>query len=269
MTTFFSFEKKSIDLNDSVVIIPTYNEKDNISLIIKKIFSLIFRIDILIVDDSSPDGTADIVKDLIHSFKNTPFENRIHLIVRKDKLGLGTAYIAGFKKALQLNYTYIFEMDADFSHNPNDLVRLYNACKNDGYDFSIGSRYKTGVNVVNWPLSRVFISYFASIYVRMITGLKIADTTAGFVCYHRRVLEKIDLDSINFIGYAFQIEMKYVAVKLGFKPIEVPIVFIDRQRGQSKMSISIFKEAFFGVLQMRFKKYYPGKVKSKSGGVSN
>ena len=235
-------------MSRALVIIPTYKEKENISLMLDAVFSLPELLDILIVDDNSPDGTADIVK----SRMNEPhYNNRLHIIERKGKLGLGTAYIEGFKYALKNDYTYIFEMDADFSHDPKDLTRLLDACKRDGYDVAVGSRYISGVNVVNWPLSRVIISYGASVYVRLVTGMRVKDSTAGFVCYHRKVLESIDLDKIKFIGYAFQIEMKYLAKKFGFSIKEVPIIFKDRTRGESKMSISIFREAFFGVISLK------------------
>lgn len=241
-------------MSDSVVIIPTYNEKENIEEIIRKVFSLEKDFHILIIEDNSPDGTADIVKKIMDEFPA-----RLHIEERKGKLGLGTAYIHGFKWALQKGYDYIFEMDADFSHNPEDLPRLYDACANQGADMSIGSRYITGVNVVNWPMGRVLMSYFASKYVQFITGLKIKDTTAGFKCYTRRVLENINLDNIRFTGYAFQIEMKFTASKMGFNIQEVPIIFTDRTRGESKMNMSIFKEAIFGVMSMKlksiFKKY--------------
>ena len=233
-----------------LVIIPTYNEKENIEKIIRKVFSLPGDFNLLIVDDGSPDGTGDIIKSL-----QPEFSQKLHILERKGKLGLGTAYIAGFKWGLQHNYDYIFEMDADFSHNPNDLVKLYDACYSNGADLAIGSRYVTGVNVVNWPLSRVLLSYFASVYVRMITGMKIMDATAGFICYHREVLEKIDLDKIKFIGYAFQIEMKYRAFAKNFNIQEVPVIFTDRTKGQSKMSGSIIKEAIFGVISLRLKKF--------------
>jgi len=233
-------------VTDSIVIIPTYNEKENIEKIIRKVFSLQKEFNILIVEDNSPDGTADIVKSLIKEFPG-----RLFIKERKGKLGLGTAYIHGFKWSLANNYDYIFEMDADFSHNPEDLVKLYKACAVDGADLSIGSRYINGVNVVNWPMGRVLMSYYASAYVRFVTGMKIRDTTAGFKCYTRKVLETIELDKIRFIGYAFQIEMKYTAWKLGFKIIEVPIIFTDRTEGQSKMSTGIFKEAIFGVLSLK------------------
>ncbi|WP_270090873.1 polyprenol monophosphomannose synthase [Sphingobacterium sp. SYP-B4668] len=238
---------------DSLVIIPTYNEKENIEKIIRKVFSLAVAFDILIVDDGSPDGTADIVKGL-----QDEFGERLSIEERKGKLGLGTAYIHGFKWALNKGYAYIFEMDADFSHNPEDLLKLRQACM-DGADMTIGSRYVKGVNVVNWPMSRVLMSYFASVYVRFITGIAIQDATAGFVCFRRRVLEKIPLDQIKFVGYAFQIEMKFTALQYGFKVEEVPIIFTDRTEGTSKMSTKIFREAFLGVIQLKvsswFKKY--------------
>jgi dolichol-phosphate mannosyltransferase len=235
-------------VSDSLVIIPTYNEKENIEKIIRVVFGLEREFNILIVEDNSPDGTANIVKGLMPEFKD-----RLFILERKGKLGLGTAYIAGFKWALERDYKYIIEMDADFSHNPKDLVRLRKACAEDGADLSVGSRYIKGVNVVNWPMGRVLMSYFASTYVRMVTRLKIMDTTAGFVCWTRKVLETINLDKIKFVGYAFQIEMKYTAVKLGFKVIEVPIVFTDRTEGTSKMNKSIFREAIFGVIQLRLR----------------
>ncbi|PVY36591.1 polyprenol monophosphomannose synthase [Pontibacter virosus] len=233
-------------MNDSLVIVPTYNEKENIEAIVRKVMSLPHPFDLLIVDDSSPDGTADIVRSLQQEFMD-----RLHLESRTGKLGLGTAYIHGFKYALRQGYEYIFEMDADFSHNPDDLVRLYQACAEDGYDMSIGSRYVQGVNVVNWPMSRVLMSWFASLYVRLITGMPIADTTAGFVCYRRKVLKTIQLNKIRFVGYAFQIEMKFLTYKYGFKIKEVPIIFTDRTKGQSKMSKGIFKEAVLGVIRMK------------------
>lgn len=231
---------------DSLVIIPTYNEKENVEKIIRKVFSLPHPFHILIIEDNSPDGTALIVKELLPQF-----EGRLFMEERKGKLGLGTAYIHGFRWALKRGYQYIFEMDADFSHNPDDLIRLYHACHNDGADLAIGSRYIKGVNVVNWPMSRVLTSYFASIYVRTITGMKVKDTTAGFKCYTRKVLEAIDLNSIQFIGYAFQIEMKFTAWKLGFRIVEVPIVFTDRSEGQSKMTKGIIREAIFGVIKLK------------------
>lgn len=242
-------------MSDSIVIIPTYNEKENIGKIIRAVFGLQQDFDILVIDDGSPDGTAAIVKNLI----TTEFSNRLHILERSGKLGLGTAYIMGFKWALEHEYEYIFEMDADFSHDPNDLPRLYAACHDEGYDVAIGSRYVTGVNVVNWPIGRVLMSYFASKYVRMVTGFKVHDTTAGFKCYKRRVLETIELDKIRFKGYAFQIEMKYTAYKIGFKLKEVSVVFVNRREGTSKMSGGIFGEAFFGVMRLRldgwFRKY--------------
>jgi dolichol-phosphate mannosyltransferase len=245
-------------VNNSLVIIPTYNEKENIEAIIAKVFSLEKAFDILIVDDNSPDGTGQLVKNL--QVKKNPKEQQLNLLVRAGKLGLGTAYIAGFKYAISHQYDYIFEMDADFSHNPKDLLALYEACHNQGQDVAIGSRYANGVvNVVNWPIGRVLMSYFASVYVRLITGMHIMDTTAGFVCYKRKVLETINLDRVRFIGYAFQIEMKFTSFKFGFNIMEVPIIFTDRTKGTSKMSSGIFKEAVIGVLQMKinswFKKY--------------
>lgn len=236
---------------NSLVIIPTYNEKENIEKIIRKVFSLPKEFDILIIEDNSPDGTAQIVKNL-----QTEFSNQLFMVERKGKLGLGTAYIAGFKWALAHNYEYIIEMDADFSHNPDDLISLQEACSVGEADLSIGSRYKSGVNVVNWPMGRVLMSYCASKYVRFITGMNINDTTAGFKCYTRRVLENIDLDSIRFKGYAFQIEMKFTAWKLGFTLEEVPIIFTDRKAGASKMSGGIFNEAFWGVIIMKLRSYF-------------
>lgn len=232
-------------MNDAIVIIPTYNEIENIEAIIRAVFSLDKAFDVLIVDDNSPDLTHLKVKELQKEFSN------LHLEVRQKKSGLGTAYIHGFKWCLSKGYNYIFEMDADFSHNPKDLIKLYNACHIDGADMSIGSRYIKGVNVVNWPLSRVLLSYLASIYVRVITGMKIQDTTAGFICYKREVLESIDLDKIKFIGYAFQIEMKFRAFKKKFKIKEIPVVFTDRIRGESKLSSGIISEAIFGVIKMK------------------
>lgn len=234
-------------VSDSLVIIPTYNEKENAERIIRKVFSLPKDFHILIVDDGSPDGTADIIKGL-----QTEFPDQLHILERQGKQGLGTAYIAGFQWGLERDYGYIFEMDADFSHNPEDLTRLYLACAEEGADFSIGSRYVKGGKVDNWPLDRILMSYFASVYVNLVLWIGIRDCTAGFKCYTRKVLETIDLNSIRFIGYAFQIEMKYKARRLGFKPKEVPITFIDRQFGESKMSLGIFKEAFWGVIKMRF-----------------
>ncbi|MDY4999038.1 MAG: polyprenol monophosphomannose synthase [Bacteroidaceae bacterium] len=233
--------------NDGVVIIPTYNEIENIRAIIRAVISLEKPLDVLIIDDGSPDGTADAVKELMQ----TELQGRLHLIERKGKLGLGTAYICGFKWAIEHGYDYIFEMDADFSHNPNDLPRLYAACHDEGFDVAVGSRYITGVNVVNWPIGRVLMSYYASAYVRTILGISLRDTTAGFVCYRREVLETIDLDKIRFKGYAFQIEMKYSAIRLGFKIKEVPVIFVNRELGTSKMSGGIFSEALFGVIRLR------------------
>lgn len=235
-------------MSDSLVIIPTYNEKENVERMIRKVFSLSVPFHLLIVDDGSPDGTADIVKKLMQEFSG-----RLFIEERKGKLGLGTAYIHGFKWALEKKYEYIFEMDCDFSHNPDDLIRLREACL-AGADVAIGSRYVKNGKVENWPMGRVLMSYFASVYVRIVLWVPIKDTTAGFKCYKRKVLERINFDDIKFVGYAFQIEMKYTAYKLGFKIVEVPITFIDRIEGASKMSKGIFKEAFWGVLQMRFKK---------------
>jgi dolichol-phosphate mannosyltransferase len=237
-------------VSDSLVIIPTYNEKENIEKIIRKVFSLSHTFDLLIIDDGSPDGTAGIVKNL-----QTEFPGQLHLEERSGKLGLGTAYIHGFNWALQRNFEYIFEMDADFSHNPDDLIRLKEACLN-GADLAIGSRYVKGVNVVNWPMGRVLMSYFASMYVRIITRINIQDATAGFKCYRRKVLETIPMDKIKFVGYAFQIEMKFTAVKYGFNVVEVPIIFTDRTEGTSKMSTRIFREAFLGVIQMKMNSWF-------------
>ncbi|MFT2009499.1 polyprenol monophosphomannose synthase [Pontibacter sp. 13R65] len=238
-------------MKDSLVIIPTYNEKENIEAMVRKVMSLSHPFELLIIDDDSPDGTADIVRAL-----QQEFPERLHLETRQGKLGLGTAYIHGFKYALRHGYEYIFEMDADFSHNPKDLVRLYAACAKGGYDVAIGSRYSQGVNVINWPMSRVLMSYFASAYVRLITGMPIADTTAGFKCYRRKVLETIQLNKIRFVGYAFQIEMKFLAYKYGFKIKEVSIIFTDRTKGESKMSKGIFKEAVLGVLKMKIRSFF-------------
>ena len=236
--------------SDSIVIIPTYNEKENIENIIRYVFSLEKIFHILIVEDNSPDHTADIVKRLMREFPD-----RLFIEERKGKLGLGTAYIHGFKWALKEGYDYIFEMDADFSHPPKDLIRLYEACRH-GADMAVGSRYVDGkISVVNWPIGRGMMSYYASAYVRFVTGMKIGDATAGFACYRREVLEKIKLDKIKFVGYAFQIEMKYTVYKLGFKIDEVPIIFADRVLGQSKMSMKIFKEAFFGVFSLKFRNW--------------
>jgi dolichol-phosphate mannosyltransferase len=234
-------------MDDSVVIIPTYNEKENVEKIIRTVMGLEKHFHILIIDDGSPDGTGDIVRRLMAE----EFADSLFMIERKGKQGLGTAYIMGFKWALAHQYEYIFEMDADFSHNPADLPRLYAATHDEGYDVAVGSRYVSGVNVVNWPIGRVLMSYFASDYVRFITGINIHDTTAGFVCYKRRVLETIQLDQIHFKGYAFQIEMKYTAYRIGFKIKEVPVVFVNRREGTSKMSGGIFSEAFFGVIRLR------------------
>ena len=234
-----------------LVIIPTYNELENIQKIIAKVFSLDGDFHVLVVDDGSPDGTAEIVKSL-----QERYNNRLHLEERTGKLGLGTAYIHGFKWGLKNDYDYLFEMDADFSHNPDDLLKLYEACEKDGADVSIGSRYKTGVNVVNWPMGRVLMSYYASVYVRMITGMPFNDSTAGFKCYHRRVLESIELDKIRFKGYAFQIEMKFHSWKHGFNIKEVPIIFTDRTQGTSKMSKNIFKEAILGVIQIKVRSFF-------------
>ena len=242
-------------MSTQIVIIPTYNEKENISAMLEKVLSLPVKFDILIVDDGSPDGTGAIVKSF--QAKNP---EQIHLIERAGKQGLGTAYITGFKKCIELGYDYIFEMDCDFSHNPDDLLRLLEACQNQGADVAVGSRYVNNlVNVVNWPMGRVLLSYFASMYVRWVTRMKIMDTTAGFVCYKRIVLETMNLDEIKFKGYAFQIEMKFTAIKCGFKVEEVAIIFTDRTKGTSKMSSGIIKEAFWGVIQLKvsswFKKY--------------
>ncbi len=234
-------------MQDTLVIIPTFNEKENIENIIRATLSQEKAFDILVVDDSSPDGTANIVKELLKEFPK-----RVFLEIRKEKNGLGAAYIHGFKWALQRKYEYIIEMDADFSHNPIDLIRLYNACATDGADLSIGSRYSQGVNVVNWPMKRVLLSYFASIYVKFVTGLPVHDSTAGFVCYKRKVLETIKLDKIKFVGYAFQIEMKFKAWKHKFKIKEVSVIFRDRTLGESKMSKTIITEAVFGIIKMRF-----------------
>lgn len=233
--------------SDSIIIIPTYNEKENIEKIIRAIFSLEKTFHILVIDDGSPDHTADIVKGLMAD----EFRGRLFIEERQGKLGLGTAYIKGFKWALERDYQYIFEMDADFSHDPKDVPRLYAACADEGYDVAIGSRYVSGVNVVNWPIGRVLMSYFASKYVRLVTGFKVHDTTAGFKCYKRRVLETIELDKIRFKGYAFQIEMKFTAYKIGFHIKEVPVIFVNRQEGVSKMNGGIFGEAFFGVMRLR------------------
>ena len=248
-------------MSDSIVLIPTYNEKENIEKIIRKVFSLSHSFHVLIIDDGSPDGTARIIRSI-----QDEFAGRLFLEERKGKQGLGTAYIHGFKWALARSYEYIFEMDADFSHNPDDLLRLRQACV-DGADLAIGSRYVKGVNVVNWPMSRVLMSYFASKYVQIVTGIPIHDATAGFKCYKRIVLETISFNKIRFIGYAFQIEMKFTALQHGFKVVEIPIIFTDRTEGTSKMSTKIFREAFLGVIQMKvgswFRKY-PAKKNSNS-----
>ena len=241
---------------ENLVIIPTYNEKENIEKIIRYVFNLPMLFHILVVEDNSPDGTDDIVKNLMKEFPD-----RLFIEERKGKLGLGTAYIHGFKWALARDYQYVFEMDADFSHNPDDLIRLHDACAN-GADLAVGSRYKCGVNVVNWPMSRVLMSYYASAYVRFVTRINVRDTTAGFVCYTRKVLETIDFDRVKFIGYAFQIEMKYTAWKLGFNIEEVSIIFTDRKEGTSKMSKGIFKEAIFGVINLRWRGM-TGKIKPR------
>lgn len=239
-----------MDEISNIVIIPTYKERENIEAIIKTIFLLPVHFDVLIIDDNSPDGTASIVKDLQNTFPN------LHLIERPGKLGLGTAYISGFKWALEKGYKLIYEMDADFSHDPQDLIKLYRACTENGADLAIGSRYISGVNVVNWPLSRVLMSYIASIYVRFITGMKVMDTTAGFKCYKKEVLEKIRLDKIKSVGYGFQIEMKFKTWKLGFRIVEVPIIFTDRKLGASKMTGGIFNEALWGVLRMTIRSWF-------------
>lgn len=247
-------------MSNALVIIPTYKERDNIVAMVDAVFLQPKDFHLLIIDDNSPDGTAELVKKM-QRYYNTPEETRLHLIQREGKQGLGTAYLLGFRYAIEKGYEYVLEMDADFSHDPKDLTSLYLACSENNYDVAIGSRYATGVNVVNWPIGRVLLSYFASTYVRLITSMPIRDTTAGFVCYRRKVLETIPLDHVKFVGYAFQIEMKFLAWKYGFKLTEVPIVFTERVRGESKMSPGIFKEAFFGVLQMTiaswFKKYIP------------
>ena len=247
---------KSIKMSDTVIIIPTYNEKENIERMIRTLLALEHQFDVLVVDDGSPDGTAELVKGMMELYPE-----RVFLIEREGKLGLGTAYITGFKWALERDYEYVFEMDADFSHNPDDLIKLHDACAN-GADLSIGSRYITGVNVVNWPMGRVLMSYYASAYVRFVTRMKVRDTTAGFVCYTRKVLETINLDKVKFVGYAFQIEMKYSAWKLGFSIKEVPIIFTDRAEGTSKMSGGIFKEAIFGVINLRWRGLI-GKIKPR------
>lgn len=247
---------------DSLIIIPTFNEKENVERIIRKIFSLQKSFHVLIIDDNSPDGTANIVQNLIPEFSQ-----RLFLEVRKGKQGLGTAYIYGFKWALKRSYEYIFEMDADFSHNPQDLLKLYDACAREGYDLAIGSRYINGVNVINWPMGRVLMSYYASAYVRLVTRMKVRDTTAGFKCYRRKVLEAINLDKIKFTGYAFQIEMKFIAWKLGFKIKEISIIFTDRTHGESKMSKGIFKEAVLGVIKLRMRSLFSAYKKFEGSNV--
>jgi dolichol-phosphate mannosyltransferase len=246
-------------MSNALVIIPTYNEKENIQAIIEEVFALPKDFHVLIVDDGSPDGTADIVKSLQEKFNQA--DTRLHLMQRSGKLGLGTAYIAGFRWSFDRPYDYVLEMDADFSHNPKDLVRLYLACEEGGNDLAVGSRYSNGVNVVNWPMSRVLMSYFASKYVRFITRMPIHDTTAGFVCYRKKVLQSIHLENVKFIGYAFQIEMKFLAWKYKFKLTEVPIIFTDRTKGQSKMSAGIFKEAVLGVLFMTMHSWFKNYAK--------
>ena len=241
-------------MDKKVVIIPTYNEKENIEKIIRKVFSLDGEYHILVIEDNSPDGTAGIVKGL-----QAEFPERLFMIERQGKLGLGTAYITGFKWSIEQGYDYIFEMDADFSHNPDDLPRLYETCSSKGADLAIGSRYCSGISVINWPIGRVIMSYYASVYVRTVLGMKVYDTTAGFKCYKRKVLETIDLDNVKMKGYGFQIEMKYSAYKLGFKVQEVPVIFVDRTEGTSKMSSGIFGEAFWGVIALKFRKIRPSK----------
>ena len=243
----------------SVVIIPTYNEKENIEAIIRAVMALEDNFDILVIEDGSPDGTADIVKRLMAG----DFKGRLHIIERTGKLGLGTAYITGFKWAIEQKYDFVFEMDADFSHDPKDVPRLLKEVRDNGYDVAIGSRYITGVNVVNWPMGRVLMSYYASKYVQFVTGIPVNDTTAGFKCYRRQVLETIDLDAIRFKGYAFQIEMKFTAYKLGFKIKEVPVIFVNRELGTSKMSGGIFSEALFGVIKLRLASMF-GKIMPKA-----
>lgn len=243
-------------MDKKLVIIPTYNEIENAEKIIRAVFALDGGYNILIIDDGSPDGTAAAVKELMKEFPE-----RLFIIERSGKLGLGTAYLTGFRWALEKGYDYVFEMDADFSHAPSDLPRLYAACAEEGADFAVGSRYKDGVSVVNWPITRILMSYFASVYVRTMLGVKIYDSTAGFVCYSRKVLETLDLDAVQMKGYGFQIEMKYSAVKLGFKLAEVPVIFVNRKEGTSKMSGSIFGEAFWGVMKLRFRKIRPAEQK--------
>lgn len=250
---------ENMEPGKSVVIIPTYNEKENIEAIIRAVMALEDKFDILVIEDGSPDGTADIVKRLMAG----DFKGRLHIIERTGKLGLGTAYITGFKWAIEQKYDFIFEMDADFSHDPKDVPRLLKEVRDNGYDVAIGSRYITGVNVVNWPMGRVLMSYYASKYVQLVTGIPVNDTTAGFKCYRRQVLETIDLDAIRFKGYAFQIEMKFTAYKLGFKIKEVPVIFVNRELGTSKMSGGIFGEALFGVVKLRLASMF-GKIKPRA-----
>ncbi len=245
-------------MDRKVVIIPTYNERENIEKIIRAVFALEGDYHVLVIEDGSPDGTAGIVRKM-----QAEFPERLFMIERSGKLGLGTAYITGFKWALEKGYDYVFEMDADFSHNPDDLPRLYEACAKGGADLAVGSRYCNGISVINWPIGRVIMSYYASVYVRTVLGMKVYDTTAGFKCYRRRVLETIDLDRISMYGYGFQIEMKYSCYKLGFRIVEVPIIFVDRKEGTSKMSGSIFGEAFWGVLRLRFRKIRPRNPEEK------
>jgi dolichol-phosphate mannosyltransferase len=245
-------------VHENLVIIPTFNEKENVEKIIRKVFSLDVLFDILIIEDNSPDGTAGIVKKL-----QLEFPSQLYILERKGKLGLGTAYIEGFKWALERNYQYIFEMDADFSHNPEDLVHIHNACVDNKADMAIGSRYISGVNVVNWPMGRVLISYFASVYVRFITRMDVRDATAGFVCYTRKVLETINLDKIRFKGYAFQIEMKFTTWKYGFRIVEVPIIFTDRKEGSSKMNGGIVSEAIWGVVKMKLYSFFRSYKRTK------
>ena len=253
---FLQSLKNQIKVSDCIVIIPTFNEKENIKQIILKVFSLHEDFNILIIDDNSPDGTADIVRELV-----ALYSEKLFLIERTGKLGLGTAYLAGFKWALDHNYEYIFEMDADFSHDPNDLVRLKQACQEQSADLVIGSRYISGINVINWPLKRVLMSYFASVFVRKITGLKIMDTTAGFICYRHTVLEILNAENIRMKGYGFQIEMKFKTWKYGFKIVEIPIIFTDRKEGTSKMSGGIFGEAFTGVIKMKIASFFRNYLK--------
>lgn len=249
---FVNCKHRNKIMDRKIVIIPTYNEKENIEKIIRAVFSLDGEYHILVIEDGSPDGTAQIVRRL-----QEEFPGRLHMIERKGKLGLGTAYITGFKWSVENGYDYIFEMDADFSHNPNDLPRLYEACAKNGADLAIGSRYCNGISVINWPIGRVIMSYYASVYVRTVLGMKVYDTTAGFKCYRRNVLETIDLDKVRMKGYGFQIEMKYTTFKLGFNIQEVPIIFVDRTEGTSKMSSGIFGEAFWGVMKLKLRKIKP------------